>query len=82
MKRGDVAMVDWPFRDRTGSKVRPAVIVKADFPRGLIDGTVLAQFTSSRFWIPGTQVLLDPAHAMQSGLTKDCVADGRRPDPH
>ncbi len=37
MNRGDVVDVDWPFSDRTGSKVRPAVVVQADFLNGLID---------------------------------------------
>lgn len=29
MTRGDVVLVDWPFSDRKGSKLRPAVIVQA-----------------------------------------------------
>jgi mRNA-degrading endonuclease toxin of MazEF toxin-antitoxin module len=42
MKRGEVVLVDGPFSDRTGSKLRPAVVVQADFLNGLIDDTVLA----------------------------------------
>jgi hypothetical protein len=34
MNRGDVVTVDWPFSDRTGSKLRPAVAVQADFLNG------------------------------------------------
>jgi mRNA interferase MazF len=75
MKRGDVVEVDWPFSDRTGSKVRPAAVVQADFLNGLIDDTVLVQITSSQFGIPGTEVLLDPAQETQSGLRKVCVAN-------
>ena len=48
MNRGDVVSVDWPFSDLTGTKVRPAVVVQADFLNGLIDDTVLIQITSSR----------------------------------
>ncbi len=75
MKRGDVVEVDWPFSDRMGSKIRPAVIVQADYLNGLIDDTVLVQITSSRFGIPGTEVLLDPAQETRAGLTKLCVAN-------
>src|SRR5438552_1649064 len=73
--RGDVVEVDWPFSDRRGSKVRPAVIVQADFLNGLVDDTILVQVTTSQFGIPGTEVLLDPAQESHSGLTKVCVAN-------
>jgi hypothetical protein len=29
VSRGDVVLVDYPFSDQTGSKVRPALIVQA-----------------------------------------------------
>jgi mRNA interferase MazF len=74
MNRGDVVSVDWPFSDLTGTKVRPAVVVQADFLNGLIDDTVLIQITSSRHGIPGTEVLLDPSQETGSGLSKVCVA--------
>jgi mRNA interferase MazF len=75
MKRGDVVEVDWPFSDRTGAKVRPAVVVQADFLNGLIDDTVLVQITTTRFGIPGTETLIDPAQETAAGLTKLCVAN-------
>src|SRR6266478_465994 len=75
MNRGDVVDIDWPFSDRTGSKVRPAAVVQADFLNGMIDDTVLVQITSSQFGIPGTEVLLDPIQESASGLTKVCVAN-------
>lgn len=46
MNRGDVVLVDWPYSDRTGSKLRPAVVVQADFLIGLIDDTILVQITT------------------------------------
>ena len=70
MKRGDVVLVDWPFSDRTGSKLRPAVVVQADFLNGLIDDTILVQITRTRHGIPGTEVLLDPAQEPASGLSQ------------
>jgi mRNA-degrading endonuclease toxin of MazEF toxin-antitoxin module len=61
MNRGGVVLVDWPYSDQTGSKLRPAVVVQADFLNGLIDDTVLAQITSTLHGIPGTEVRIDPA---------------------
>ena len=74
MNRGDVVEVDWPYTDMSGSKMRPAVVVQADFLNGLIDDTILVQITSTRHGIPGTEVLLDPAVEAASGLSKVCVA--------
>ncbi len=69
MKRGDVVLVDWPYSDRTGSKLRPAVVVQADFLNGFIDDTILVQITRTMHGIPGTEVRLDPAQEMASGLS-------------
>jgi mRNA interferase MazF len=68
MSRGEVVLVDWPFSDRTGSKLRPAVVVQADYINGLIDDTVLVQVTTKAHGIPGSEVTLDPAHETGSGL--------------
>ena len=68
MNRGDVVLVDWPYSNRTGSKLRPAVVVQADFLNGLLDDTVLVQITSKAHGIPGTEVTLDPAVEAASGL--------------
>jgi mRNA interferase MazF len=68
MNRGDVVLVDWPYSDRTGSKLRPAVVIQADFLNGLIDDTVLVQVTSKGHGIPGTEVMLDPAQEPAAGL--------------
>jgi mRNA interferase MazF len=74
MNRGDVVLVDWQYTDRTGSKLRPAVVVQADFLNGLIDDTVLVQITSTKHGIPGTEVELDPAQETASGLKQTCYA--------
>ncbi len=68
MNRADVVLIDWPYSDGTGSKLRPAVVVQADFLNGLIDDTVLVQITSKGHGIPGTEVVLDPAVETGSGL--------------
>ena len=74
MRRGEVVAIDWPFSDLTGTKVRPAVIVQADYLDGLIDDTILVKITGQRFGIPGTEVALDPAVETASGLRKLCYA--------
>jgi mRNA interferase MazF len=68
MNRGDVVLVDWPYTDGAGSKLRPAVVVQADYLNGLIDDTVLVQITSRQHGIPGTEVRLDPVIETTSGL--------------
>lgn len=73
MTRGEVVVVDWPFSDRTGSKLRPAVVVQADLLNGLIDDTVLIAVTS-RSRMAVTEVLLDPAVETFSGLTRRSYA--------
>jgi mRNA-degrading endonuclease toxin of MazEF toxin-antitoxin module len=74
MNRGDVIEVNWPYSDLSGTKVRPAVVVQADFLNGLIDDTILVKITGTRFGIPGTEVELDPARETRSGLSKVCYA--------
>jgi mRNA-degrading endonuclease toxin of MazEF toxin-antitoxin module len=74
MNRGDVVEVDWQYSDMTGGKVRPAVVVQADYLNGLIDDTILVQITSKKHGIPGTEVELDPSVETTSGLSKSCVA--------
>ncbi len=70
MRRGEVVLVDWPYSDRGGSKLRPAVVVQADFLNGIIDDTVLVQITSTRHGLPGTEVEIDPANETAAGLLK------------
>ena len=74
MNRGDVVIVDWPYSDLSGSKLRPAVVVQADFLNGLVDDTVYVKVQSQRYAIPGTEVELDPAAETLSGLKHLCYA--------
>jgi mRNA-degrading endonuclease toxin of MazEF toxin-antitoxin module len=74
MTRGEVVEVDWQCTDMSGSKLRPAVVVQADFLNGILDETILVQITSTRHGIPGTEVVLDPAVETGSGLSRVCVA--------
>jgi mRNA-degrading endonuclease toxin of MazEF toxin-antitoxin module len=70
MKRGDVVLVDWPFSDLTGTKLRPAVVVQADYLNGLIDDTIFVKVQGRPYAIPGTEVEIDPAVETLSGIVK------------
>jgi mRNA interferase MazF len=74
MTRGEVVLLDWPYSDLSGSKLRPAIVVQADFLNGLIDDTVYVKVTGTRYGIPGTEVELDPAVETTSGLMKRSYA--------
>src|SRR4051812_38994838 len=74
VQRGDVVWVDWPFSDRTGSKVRPAVVVQDDAFNARLDDTVLV-LISRTLRAPGaTEVEIDPAIEGQAGLRYKSVA--------
>jgi mRNA interferase MazF len=74
MNRGEVVDVNWPYSDLSGSKVRPAVVVQADFLNGLVDDTIFVKITGTRYGLPGTEVELGPASESAAGLTKVCYA--------
>jgi mRNA interferase MazF len=66
--RGEVVRVDWPYSDRTGSKVRPALVVQADTLNGLIADTVLVLISRTRRAVGITEVMIDPAIESGCGL--------------
>jgi len=74
MNRGDVVYVDWPFSDRTGSKVRPAVVVQADSLNARIADTVLVLISRTSRAAGQTEGVLDPAVETRSGLRYPSVA--------
>jgi mRNA interferase MazF len=61
VRRGDVVIIDHPFSDATGSKVRPALVVQSDQRNSLLNETIVAlisknlQYSSS----DPTQLLID-----------------------
>jgi mRNA interferase MazF len=71
--RGDVVLVDYPFSDRTGSKVRPALVVQADAFNLRITDTILAAVSRSTHRASGSQLFIDIA-------TPEGVATGLRQD--
>ena len=48
VRRGEIVIVDYPYSDQTGRKVRPALVVQADRWNERLDNTILASITSSR----------------------------------
>jgi mRNA interferase MazF len=70
MKRGDVVLFDFPFSERTGSKLRPALIVLADQFVNL-DDTILVPITRVRRGT-ATEVNIEPS---EGGIRHRSVAD-------
>jgi mRNA interferase MazF len=73
MKRGDVAIVDHPYSDGSGSKVRPALVVQSDRDNQRLTNTIVALITRniSRVGEP-SQMLIDvtTAEGRPSGLNQ------------
>ena len=59
VSRGDIVLVDYPFSDRTGSKVRPALVVQADALNRRITDTILASISRSTHRASATQLFID-----------------------
>ena len=45
IERGDVIMVDFPFGEGSGSKLRPAVVVQSDTDNRRLSATIVAMIT-------------------------------------
>lgn len=60
-RRGDVVMVDHPFSDARGSKIRPMLVVQSDVRNRLLNHTVVAMLTTNLNFVGSdpTQVLVD-----------------------
>lgn len=75
VSRGDVVLVDYPFSDRTGSKVRPALAVQTDTLNQRITDTILVAISRSTHRASATQLLIDlkTPDGAQSGLRQDSM---------
>jgi len=60
-RRGDIILADLPFTDRSGSKVRPALVVQSDRNNGRLENVILALITrtTQRATAEPTQLLID-----------------------
>jgi mRNA interferase MazF len=80
MNRGDIVIVDFPFSDGSGSRVRPALIVQADDLNRSLNATILAMITTSQNRNVGhpCQLIIDAGHPdyAASGLRTDSLIQG------
>ena len=74
VQRGDVVMIDWPYSDRMGSKVRPAIVVQVDPLNVRIADTVLIAITGTTRRAGNVEVVIDPGTETGSGLWRTSVA--------
>jgi mRNA interferase MazF len=82
VNRGDVVLLDHPFSDATGSKIRPALVVQSDARNAMLTETVVALITKNirHAATDPTQLLIDLATAdgKVSGLkTNSAVKCGK-----
>jgi mRNA interferase MazF len=78
VSRGDVVLVDYPFSDRTGSKVRPAPVVQADALNRRITDTILASISRSTHRASATQLFIDIStpEGGETGLRQNSMIQG------
>jgi len=71
VRRGDVVLIDYPYSDGTGSKIRPCLVVQNDRNNQRLDDTIVVTISSRvQHVTEPTQLLIDlstPA-GNQSGL--------------
>ena len=68
MRRGDVVLAPFPFQDKPGEKIRPAVVVQCDAENARLANTVLAMVTGNlRDAGRPTTLLIDPARPEGTG---------------
>jgi mRNA interferase MazF len=75
VSRGDIVLVDYPFSDRTGSKVRPALVVQSDALNRRITDTILASISRSAHRASATQLFLSisTSEGAETGLRQDSM---------
>jgi mRNA-degrading endonuclease toxin of MazEF toxin-antitoxin module len=72
MNRGDVVIAPFPFQDKPGLKIRPALVVQSDVENRRLANTILAMITGNLDDSgQPTCVLVDPgtADGARSGLS-------------
>lgn len=73
--RGEVVLVDYPYCDGTGSKLRPALVVQNDDLNLRITDTILVAISRSQHRASATQLLVEigTAEGAFSGLRQDSM---------
>jgi mRNA interferase MazF len=68
MNRGDVVVVPFPFQDKLGEKVRPALVVQSDAENQRLANTIVAMITGNLDDSgQPTTVLVDPTSPIGAG---------------
>jgi mRNA interferase MazF len=67
VQRGDIVLVEFPYSDHTGRKVRPALVVQADLWNQRLDDTILALITSRQRRRIGAATQFDIDMATEEG---------------
>jgi mRNA interferase MazF len=75
VSRGDVVIIDHPFGDASGSKVRPALVVQGDRRNTLLTETIIALITRNL-----RHVATDPTQLRIDLTTPDGQASGLNAD--
>lgn len=78
VQRSDVVLVDFPYADGSGSKVRPALVIQNDRDNARLVNTIVAQITGTTHRaLEATQVLVEVStpEGRQSGLRFDSVVN-------
>jgi mRNA interferase MazF len=77
VRRADVVLVNHPFSDASGTKVRPGVVVQSDSRNSRLTETIVALISSNTRFATSdsTQVLIDPVtpDGKSSGLYQASV---------
>jgi mRNA interferase MazF len=75
VQRGDVIIIDHPFSDASGAKVRPALVVQSDSRNALLKETIVALISKNlkHIGIDQTQLLVEigTPDGKMSGLNVD-----------
>lgn len=59
-RRGDIVIADFPYSDRIGSKIRPALVISTDSNNNVLDDMILAAVSRSTRAAAFTHVFIDP----------------------
>jgi mRNA interferase MazF len=70
-RRGDVVILDFPFSDASGSKVRPALVVQSDANNVRLRSTIVALITKNI-----QRAAQEPAHLLIDVTTSEGQASG------
>lgn len=77
LQRGDVVLLDFPYSDGSGGKVRPAVVIQSDEWNTRLDDTIVAMVTSGQLRQVNSPTQLFVAansdDAQQAGFRMDSV---------